>query len=111
MLREIYDICITMLLDALEMFCSVLVVPTPKILRTALYISLGILVFSLAGEYAQLFIFADWYECVICSVMILILWGISLVNDNHINTFKNKLSGVTTNMKKKGEKKNGSNKR
>lgn len=111
MFREIYDTTITMLLDALEMFCSVLVIPTPKILRTAFCISLGILSFSVVGYFLDFVLFADWYECVVCVIMIAVLWGISVVNENNIKTFGEKLSNIKTNIKKKGDVKNGSNKR
>lgn len=104
MLREIYDISINMLLDALEMFCSVLVVPTPKILRTSFIISIALLVFSGIGYIFEFFVFADWYECVVCSVMIAILWGISVANESNIKAFHDKIADIKTASKKKGEK-------
>lgn len=107
MVKEIYDICITMLLDALEMFCSVLVVPTPKILRTAFLISLAILGLSFIGQNTTVYFFADWQECIVCTIMIAVLWGISIVNDSSIKKFHDKLSDIKTNVKKKGDANNG----
>lgn len=110
MLKEIYDITITMLLDAIEMFFSVLVTPTPKILKTAFFICFCILGFSIAGYYFEFVTFANWYECLVAIGMIGVLWLISVLNENSINKFKGTLSDIKTNIKRKERKTNGRNK-
>lgn len=111
MWSEILDTFISIIVDGLEDFFSVLVYPTRRYIKTAIIIALGFLVFSLCGLWLGFVVFVDWYEVVTCIIMLLVIYGASFITQAGVNstlsTFKKKAKQLKNTAKssiKKGVK-------
>lgn len=114
MLDEILDTAITMILDAIESFFNALVYPTSKHLVTAIYTSMGFLVFSLVMELiGSVASFVSWQEALTCTIILFIIYGVNSISQKDINRLTSSIkdkagkakSKVTSTVKSAGTKK------
>lgn len=90
-MKEILELLIEGIIDAFEEFFSALTVPTTKFTFNAFLVSLGFLVFSIAGKMLNVFCLVDWPEAATCSI---VLFCIVLIDSTTRKSIKENMDKV-----------------
>ena len=90
--------------NGIEDFCDVVVIPTKKYIEVALYIATGFLVFSIIAYLFELPTFVQYPESIACVIMLLIIYLSSAITMKDIKKIKSKIKIKTKKGTKHGKR-------
>lgn len=103
MAKELLITFITMIVNGLEDFFSVLVYPTRKYIKVALFIAIGFLVFSLVSLALGIVVFVDYYEAITCIVMLGGIYFASAISSAQVSNMTKYMQTKTTEVMTKAK--------